>query len=90
MLKHTGFSVHLSLNRNVPAFAGKRAGCGELQPVEKAKLKAPVQKTDPAVEHSLVTFECHQILPKQTGCRAQNTPEDVARDPRSTESHGCV
>lgn len=88
MLKSIGFSVRLSLN--TPAFAGEWAGCGGLQPVEKAKLKAPVQKTDPALKHLLVSFEFHQILQKQTGCKAQNTSEDVARDPWSTESHSCV
>lgn len=88
MLKRIGFSVHLSLN--TPAFAGEWARCGGLQPVEKAKLKAPVQKTDPTLKHLLVSFEFHQILQKQTSCKAQNTSEDAARYPWSTESHSCV
>lgn len=62
-------------------------GCSQWR---RQSLKEPVQKTDPALKHPLVIFEFHLILPKQTGCRAQNTPEDVAKDPWSTESHGCV
>lgn len=84
-----GLPVHLSLNRNDPAFA-EQAGRGGLQPVEKAKLKAPVQRTDPTLKHPLVIFEFHQLLPKQTGCRAQNTPEDAAGAPGSAKSHGYV
>lgn len=58
---HTRFSLHLSPNRSTP---GEQGGCGGLQPVEKAKLKAPVQKIDPALKPPLVTSESHQILPK--------------------------
>lgn len=56
----------------------------------EGKAKSTSAKTDPALKHLLVSFEFHQILQKQTGCKAQNTSEDVARDPWSTESHSCV
>lgn len=56
----------------------------------EGKAKSTSAENRPTLKHPLVSFEFHQILQKQTTCRPQNTPEDVARDLCPTESHNCV
>lgn len=64
-----------------------------MQLVKKAKLKPPAPRGRrglPQLSCTGLQYLNSQLLPKQTGCGAENVPEDVAKTQVSTERHGCI